>query len=287
MDEFENMQETEVVEETTTDPFDDWDDLLGETFDDDASFERADEPEEEQTEEEPAPDNTDTAEEETEPEPAAEPEKGNQLFKLKHLGEEKEYSLEDVTTFAQKGMDYDHVKSKLDETTKAYKDYDAFLTKLAANAGKTVEEFMDSTNARLLMADEAKEGRTIGPEEALFRVQRDRRAQPEAEQAPTEPSQPEPAQPSPEEIRHQSLMKFIEAYPGVKGDEIPDEVWQESFKTGDLVGAYARYENRVLKERLDKFEQNQKNKDRSTGSRKTAGSSKVKDAIDLDWDNDD
>ncbi len=82
-------------------------------------------------------------------------------------------------------------------------------------------------------------------------------------------------------------MKFIEAYPGVKGDEIPDEVWQESFRTGDLVGAYARYENRVLKERLDKFEQNQKNKDRSTGSRKTAGSSKVKDAIDLDWDNDD
>jgi hypothetical protein len=77
---------------------------------------------------------------------------------------------------------------------------------------------------------------------------------------------------------------FLAAYPGVKAEDVPVEILQEGFANGDLVGAYARWENKQLKAELETLKQNQKNKERSTGSRKSAGASTPKDDFDDAWD---
>lgn len=64
-----------------------------------------------------------------------------QMHKLKYLGEEKEVTHEEMTVLAQKGMDYDRIRSKYDELQG--------LIKTAAG-GKTVEEFIQDLNAQNL-----------------------------------------------------------------------------------------------------------------------------------------
>ena len=66
--------------------------------------------------------------------------------------------------------------------------------------------------------------------------------------------------------------------------DIPKEVWDDFNSGKSLVGAYAKYENKMLREQLAAAEQNNKNRERSTGSRDNAGAGKQKDAFDLGWD---
>jgi hypothetical protein len=82
------------------------------------------------------------------------------------------------------------------------------------------------------------------------------------------------------------LLNFIAIYPDVDAKSIPEQVWKESAITGDLVGAYQRHENRLLKEKIETLENNHKNKERSTGSRRTAGATTPKDPFDEVWDSD-
>lgn len=60
--------------------------------------------------------------------------------------------------------------------------------------------------------------------------------------------------------------EFFKAYPDVKGNEIPVEVWQEYQKGKNLLDAYVRHENNQLKAKLKAIETNQANADSSTGS---------------------
>lgn len=71
----------------------------------------------------------------------------------------------------------------------------------------------------------------------------------------------------------QEFKAFLEAYPDAKADEIPATVWAEFESGKSLVGAYAKHENQLLKQRLAAIEQqkqieqqNQANAQSSTGS---------------------
>lgn len=95
----------------------------------------------------------------------------------------------------------------------------------------------------------------------------------------------EPAQETPDDATQAQLKRFLETYPEVKAESIPQDVWQDSFAHGgDLTGAYARWENKQLKAQLAQMKQAQQNKTRSTGSRKTAGAAVSKDSFDEGWD---
>lgn len=76
-----------------------------------------------------------------------------------------------------------------------------------------------------------------------------------------------------EEAKRKDYESFLESYPDVKADEIPLEVWEENSKGKSLVDAYAKYENKLLKQQLAEFKKGQQaqqsnanNASSSTGS---------------------
>lgn len=253
--------------------------------DNDADETDGEEAEADQQEAESAEENTaeETAVETTE-EPSEKPEdKGvDQRFTLKHLDEVKEVGRDEVVELAQKGLDYDRVKQQLTEARENVtknSQYEAFLKELAESSGNTVEELIDSTRARMLVAKE--EG--LSYENALERV---RDAKPKAVEAPKEepPAKAEPPKDDGAAARQQSFLRFAKEYPDVKPSDIPVEVWTAfSAGEGDLAGLYALHENKKLREENKALKQNDKNKSRSTGSQKSAGSKSDKDSFDALW----
>lgn len=261
----------------TTDTGDEVD--LGEDTDD-TSEEQTEEADMEETGDEPE-------ESDAEPEEGKEAEateadnKGeDQLFDIKVNGESKRLSREQLIELAQKGADYDRVKQERDTfkqdapTIQRYKEYEAFLKELAEKSDTDVDGLIDHTRARILMNTAEATGETLTEEEALSRVR----------QAKQSKETPAPAEQKPAETPNKMLVDFLAIYPDVDPKSIPQQVWDESHINNDLVGAYQRYENRQLKSKLARLEQNQKNKERSTGSRRTAGAATPKDAFDEGWD---
>ena len=219
---------------------------------------------------------TETAKEET----------ADQRFVLKHLDEVREVSREEVIALAQKGMDYDRKTQKLSDTIA---EYEAFLDEIAAPAGLNRTQLMDSIRARALVASEKEAGRTITETEALFRVQQSRA---DKKRVAEEEAQAESQRKQAEAERQQSemLQRFATTYPEVKAADIPAEVWAETRKSGDLVSAWAKYENARLKRekaelerKISTMENNAKNAQRSTGSQKSAGNATEDSAFDAAW----
>lgn len=240
----------------------------------DAQPEAKEDEAEEKTEEEPA--NTDDAQ------PEQKPEAENQRFKLKVNGEEIEVGLDEVITLAQKGKDYDRVKTERDNlktdsaTMNKLKAQGDFLEELAKSSDMTVDQLMENTRARMLMNEH--EGMT--EEEALKQVR-------EKASKATEKKESEKAEATPEERRQAMFANFLQAYPDVKAEDIPQEVWNDAGRTFDLVGAYQRHENRELRKEIETLRQNNKNKERSTGSTKSAGTRNANQAFDALWYDDD
>jgi len=223
------------------------------------------------------------AEHEEEPKPEAEPEKkdeaGHQRFKLKVKGEEREVDLDEMTALAQKGSDYDGLKTDRDtlrtENGKL-KEYETFLKELAENGGISIDEVMESTRVEMLMRKAEQDGKELTEEDARKQVKAAHKKQ--------EPKE-EPAHEKTEEERAQEAVQaFVKRYPNVKSEDIPQSVWDDANRTGDLIGAYQEYRLQKLSEEITQLKQNNKNKERSTGSRKTAGASSTKTKVDEAWE---
>lgn len=237
------------------------------TFDDtDAQPEETDE----ETEAEPDDESGENPEEtDTDAEPEAQEEAGSQRFTLKFLGEDREVSLDEMRELAEKGMNYDHVKEDRDKL----REYEGFLKELADGSQQTVGELMEATRARLLMQKAEEEGEELSMDDALAKV---REAGKPKEEAPKE--KPET------ERRQDAIRRFISLYPGVKSEDIPQSVWDEAERMGDLIGPYQKYESQKLRDEIATLKQNQKNRERSTGSRRTVGATTPRDAFDEGWD---
>ena len=201
------------------------------------------------------------------------PEEADQLFELKHLDEVKNVNREEVIALAQKGMDYDRIRAKLDEKTATDTARDEFLEELATNAGVTVPELMNNVRATILINKAEDEGKTLSMEDALNRVKL-AQIEKETQRAQQKALDEQKEKDLEEQKRQATLSKFAKTYPGVKGDEIPKEIWDSFFKgEGDLTDLYTA---RVLFPNLQKensdLKQAEKNRKASTGSRKTVGS---------------
>ena len=221
------------------------------------------------------------------------PDDGNQTFTLNYLGAEKVVSKDEAVTLAQKGMDYDRIRQKHEETLSELttaKDKLSFFEQMASSQGKTLDQLIDSALAEQLAA---KEG--IDPAVALGRVQLDReRKQLEAERAKLTKGADEKA--TAEKKRQDDITAFQKEYPDVFAklatdkNAIPATVWEDVNKGESLVVAYAKYERAQLKAELEKAKaeaektkQKQINKSRSTGSQTTKGNTSAEDLIDRLW----
>lgn len=289
----DTVQETsEGFESSESAEADDWDDIdLSDVQDNDTDRdewedEENTEPNDEadQQKEEPVEEERPTDEN---PEPEGQEEADQPTFDLKYMGEIKTVGREEVVTLAQKGMNYDRILAERD-TAKAevsrLQEYENFLQELADPDNLTIEDLIDSTRAEVLAE---KEG--LDPSVALQRIKLDRdkrafEAKKSKEQADHRAKQAE------EERQQEDFRRFVQAYPGVKAQDIPAEVWEKVRGGVPLVTAYAQHENKQLREenaalkaRAETAEQNKKNEERSTGSQGSAGKDSKKDILDELW----
>lgn len=88
-----------------------------------------------------------------------------------------------------------------------------------------------------------------------------------------------------EEAQRRMFMEFIQTYPDVKADQIPQEVWQMVLQQGyPLTAAYAIWENRQLKQQMQTIQANQKNAETSTGAAKNVDKVQGKDPFEIGFD---
>lgn len=281
---------TEAEDETTPETEE-------ETEDEDTETETEESEEAEETEEADQPtEETEQKESETEQEQQKEEPKA-EVFTLKHFGETKEYTKEEAVALAQKGLDYDRIRTERDALkadAPKYKDYELFLTEIATDAGVTVDKLIEDIRARALVERESKAGRPLTETAAREQIQKERAARlkaPEPESKPEPEAVPEVDQR--QERKKAELQKFAIAHPDVKGTDIPQDVWQE-YRDSDSTFEDI-YMRRVLYPKLQKQmeelqkqtaekKQKEENSKRSTGSRKSAGAGRAKDPAFAGWD---
>lgn len=243
-------------------------DAIWESDDDDFTVEEAeaDQPEAEPAEE-PQPE---------EPEPEQPQEDADQYLELKHFDEVRKVTKEEAKTLAQKGMDYDRIRGKLNDAEAAIQklqQYEAFLNEMKGDFG-TIDDLIIDSKARVVSDRD-----NISYEEAVSKVR-----------AAMQPQPPQQQQLSPEDVkeamRRESLTAFLQEYPDVKAKDIPQEVWDDMKVTNNLVASYAKYEAKKIASENEILKQNAKNKARSVGSMKSSGKS-YNDDIDRMWYEDD
>lgn len=209
------------------------------------------------------------------------------LIELKHLGQTVRVTPEQLNAYAQMGLDYQRIREDRDAARKEVERLTAmetFLKELAAPQGISVEDLIDGARAEVLAKKEH-----LNKDVALQRIKLDRERK--AFEAQKDQQKKEAQAKSQEEAKRQEqFLRFARTYPKVKPNDIPKDVW-DAFKDGeDLVNAYARFENRELREKVSKLEsqletakKNSENKRRSAGSQRSAGSASEMDEFDRAW----
>lgn len=231
--------------------------------------------------EEPKPEDTKDADKPAETEPEQKAEEEDQFLELKHMDTVRRVNRDEAKVLAQKGLDYDRIRGERDAMQKDYaqlKKYESFLNDLKGDF-PSIDAMMTDTRARMLAE---KEGISYADAVAKVGVMQ-------------QGSQPQQTQVQQGQPKVPAVDQFVQKYPGVKAEEIPQAVWDEVKRTGDLVGAYENYQNTKVKDEkiknleleIETLKQNQKNAARSTGSATSSGKTSGKSLIQQLWDEDD
>ena len=197
-------------------------------------------------------------------------------FDLKYNKETKQYTRQQVTELAQKGLNYDHVTEQRDrlqqeiaDLTKFRDENSAILDTLRAAAeasGKSVPEYLTSIRTNLLVAQ------GISPETARERILRE-----DAEQRLHSQQKAEEAEANrkrdAEQRQKDDIARFQKKYKDVDPKTIPQEVW-EAVRGGELLtDAYGDYQRRELERQLREANEklairakNESNRQKSLGS---------------------
>lgn len=197
-------------------------------------------------------------------------------WKLRHLDETRSVSEAEMVALAQKGMDYDRIRAKYDESKPAMEMLMAF----AKANGMTVAEYIASLRTNAKMADglsEAEARRSVELEDREAAIAA-REAEQEAERTAAAQASAENA--AAEQRRKADIEEFTREYPDAARDpaSIPQEVWN-AVRTGSRLSvAYAKYAAKQARAEAEQAktaartaEQNGRNAERSTGSMQSAG----------------
>ena len=212
-----------------------------------------------------------------------------QTWELRHLGEVKQANEAEMVALAQKGMDYDRLRSQYDE----FKPVMDILSTFANKQGMNTKDYIANLRAQVKQAEglsEADARRSVELEdrEAVIAAAEAERTAQEAERARAQQIAAEA-----ESRRQADIAEFQQTFPDAakEPDKIPPQVWAEVRKGSSLVAAYARYAVSAARQDAANAQresaaaqQNQKNASRSTGSMKSAGAGlKVKDPFLEGW----
>ena len=194
------------------------------------------------------------------------------MFDLKYNKEIKQYTKQQVTELAQKGLNYDHVIEQRDRLQQENADLAKFkeeysgvfetLESMAEAAGKKLPEFLTSIRMNMLVAQGVSQETA---RERILREDAERRLQASAAE--------ENRKSKAEERQREDIRRFQEKYKDVDPKTIPQEVWQAVGKGELLVDAYGDYQRRELERQLKEANEklairakNESNKQKSLGS---------------------
>jgi hypothetical protein len=192
-----------------------------------------------------------------------------EMFELKFLGETKQYTRDEMTTLAQKGMNHDRILQQRDDLQQFRNTHEPLvndLGRIAQQFGMQPSELLASMETNLLR----QQGKTQAEAEAIIRADKANR------QLQSYQSQEQAArqqQMAAQQRQQQDIREFVQRYPGLDPKTIPASVWQDVRKGETLVNAYGKYEmqqmreeNQRLQQQLNAKAQNEKNKENSLGS---------------------
>lgn len=211
------------------------------------------------------------------------------MFTLKNRDETRQVSESDLIAMAQKGWDYDTVRQERDQLRQYRSEADpalALIKEYANRLSMTVPQYIDHCRKEELKSKGMTE------QQAAYEIQQqnreaDLRSREQALNA-KEQQQTSVAQRAQQAAadRRKAIQDFYAAYPNVKPNEIPQEVWAEVAKGTSLTNAYTMHENRRLQAELAAERQNKTNQASAPGS---LGGNNVTDQDELDriWAEDD
>lgn len=194
------------------------------------------------------------------------------MFDLKYNKETKQYTRQQVTELAQKGLNYDHVTEQRDRLQQEnselvkFRDENAgtveMLEAAAEAAGKNLPEFLTAIRTNMLVS----QGVSLDvAKERILREDAERRLRTSAAE--------ENRKSKAEERQREDIRRFQEKFKDVDPKTIPQEVWQAVGKGELLVDAYSDYQRRDLErqlreanEKLAARAKNESNKQKSLGS---------------------
>lgn len=211
---------------------------------------------------------------------------------LKHLDETREVTREEATELAQKGMDYDRVRERMDSFKKELDEARPALTLVKQYADMmkmTVTEYLDYCRTQELVNGGMSE------EQAKRQVDLDKREadlsakEAAAQQADTDRKTAEQTAQAAKEKQQRDFNDFIKRFPTVKATDIPKEVWDAVGKGDSLVTAYTQYQLTKANEEIAALKANEEARKRTPGSlhrteHKPTGNA---DPFDEDWYSDD
>lgn len=210
-----------------------------------------------------------------------------ELFTLKNRDETRQVTREEAIALAQKGWDYDHVRSERDKLRQDWQEAEpalALVRSYAQRNGMTVEAYLDYCRRQELvaggMSEQAAAERTALDKE---RSELERRQAKLDERERAQDDQRRQAQEQ-EQARQRDIQAFYQAYPGVDPKAIPKEVWDAVRAGQSLTNAYTMHENRRLQAELAAARQNKRNSAASPGSLGGEGAESRAQIIEQWWD---
>ena len=272
----DQMTTATEVTETPDDFLDRWDDTPSEEAAD--QQDQTQEVEAEQQEETPAVSEGEDAQEGgNEETPAQETQaEAPKTWELRHMGEVRSVNEAEMTVLAQKGMDYDRIRTKYDES----KPVMELFSHLAREAGMDISAYVADLRAKVkqssgMSAEDARRAVALEDREAAVAAKEAVQTQRQADANATAQ-----AKAAADMRRRADIAEFKRTFPDAAKDPkaIPQEVWAEVNRGSTLVAAYSKYAVAQAKaaqlaaeRRAAVSAKNQTNAARSTGSMKSAG----------------
>lgn len=296
-EEMTNATETTETTEAFLEGWDDADSPISEEIAQEPEPEPAAEQQQEQpAEEHPADQPVETAEKPAEAqqqEQQSQPDRQQEAprtWKLRHLDQEKEVNEQELTSLAQKGLDYDRIREKYDETKPLMDLFSQFANK----AGMSTKEYVaflrqEAKKAQGMNEAEAKRAVDLEDREAAVAAKEAADAEKAQEQQAAEAGKADA-----ERRRQADILEFQKTFPEAAKDpkNIPPEVWESVRNGNSLTVSFALWQVKQSKAEAEQArqnaaaaQQNERNASRSTGSMKSAGEeNKSKDPFLQGWD---
>lgn len=198
------------------------------------------------------------------------------VWNLRYMDDVRQVGESDMVSLAQKGLDYDRIRTRYDESKPVMELFGSF----AQQAGMTIPEYVahirtQAKQAQGLSEPEARREVALEDREAVVAAaEAQRQALANAQQSEAAARQREDAR------RMADIQRFQEKFPDVARDpkSIPQEVWEKVRGGVSLVESYQDYllaqaetARAEAERRAAASAQNQTNAVRTTGSMRSAG----------------